>query len=165
MPERQAIALTEAIELLRTLTGKELRERGFSVRNTFDEVDDPVLIGPDGLPVESWKEGYPYEQKLKRKAYNQQKRLLQVELLKAQDWIYNTGQKVVVLFEGRDAAGKGGTIKRFLEHLNPRYVDNVALSKPSDKEKGQWYFQRYVRHLPTNGRLVLFDRSWYNRAV
>jgi polyphosphate kinase 2 len=117
------------------------------------------------MPVDSWREGYPYGKKLGHDAYNREKRLLQVELLKLQDWIWSTGQRVVVLFEGRDAAGKGGTIKRFLEHLNPRYVDNVALSKPTDWEKGQWYFQRYVQFLPSTGRLVLFDRSWYNRAV
>ena len=165
MKKKQAIELKEVIKLLRTLDDEELIARGFSVRDTLDEVDDPVLIGPDGLPVDSWREGYPYEEKLSHEAYTQEKRLLQIELLKAQDWIYSTRQRVVVLFEGRDAAGKGGTIKRFLEHLNPRYVDNVALTTPSDEEKGQWYFQRYVRHLPTRGRLVLFDRSWYNRAV
>jgi polyphosphate kinase 2 len=159
------IELKEVIKLLRTLDDAQLIARGFSVKNTLDEVDDPVLIGPDGLPVDSWREGYPYEEKLDADVYTRQKRLLQVELLKAQDWIYSTGQRVVVLFEGRDAAGKGGTIKRFLEHLNPRYVDTVALSKPTEEEMGQWYFQRYVRYLPTTGRLVLFDRSWYNRAV
>ncbi|NRB70869.1 MAG: polyphosphate kinase 2 [Xanthomonadales bacterium] len=160
-----SIELTEAINLLRSMSGQELRDYGFRVKNTFDEVDDPVLIGPDGLPVESWREGYPYSDKLKRKAYNQEKRLLQVELLKAQEWICSSGQRVVVLFEGRDAAGKGGTIKRFMEHLDPRHVDNVALSKPTETERGQWFFQRYIQHLPTRGRLVLFDRSWYNRAV
>ena len=89
---------------------------------------------------------------------------MQAELLKLQIWTQETGQKFVLLFEGRDAAGKGGTIKRFMEHLNPRYARTVALTKPSDAEKGQWYFQRYIQHLPTAGEIVLFDRSWYNRA-
>jgi polyphosphate kinase 2 len=89
---------------------------------------------------------------------------LQAELLKAQSWIKATGQKVVVIFEGRDAAGKGGTIKRFMEHLNPRGARVVALEKPSEREQTQWYFQRYVEHLPAGGEIVFFDRSWYNRA-
>lgn len=159
------IELKHVIKLLRTLDERELIDHGFTVRDTFDEIDDPVLIGPDGLPVESWKEGYPYKRKLGHKSYEREKRLLQVELLKAQEWIESTGQRVVVLFEGRDAAGKGGTIKRFMEHLDPRSVDNIALAKPTRSEAGQWFFQRYVRHLPTRGRMVLFDRSWYNRAV
>jgi polyphosphate kinase 2 len=165
MKTPEQVELKKVIKLLRTLDDAELVAHGFSVENSLDEVDDPVLIGPNGLPVESWREGYPYDEKLGHMAYTQEKRLLQIELLKAQDWIFSTGQRVVVLFEGRDAAGKGGTIKRFLEHLNPRYVDNVALSKPSEAEMGQWYFQRYIQYLPTQGRLVLFDRSWYNRAV
>ncbi|TRD23628.1 polyphosphate kinase 2 [Palleronia caenipelagi] len=101
---------------------------------------------------------------MKRKEYEDQKAELQVELLKAQLWIQETGQKYVLLFEGRDAAGKGGTIKRFMEHLNPRASRVVALNKPSEEEKGQWFFQRYIKHLPTAGELVLYDRSWYNRA-
>ena len=92
------------------------------------------------------------------------KRLQQIELLKLQAWIKDTGQRLVVLFEGRDAAGKGGTIKRFMEHLNPRGATVVALTAPSERERGQWYFQRYVQHLPSAGEIVLFDRSWYNRA-
>ncbi|MGR3375657.1 polyphosphate kinase 2 [Salipiger abyssi] len=107
---------------------------------------------------------YPYETKLSRRSYERQKAQLQAELLKAQLWIQETGQKFVLLFEGRDAAGKGGTIKRFTEHLNPRHARVVALNKPSDVEKGQWYFQRYIEHLPTAGEIVLYDRSWYNRA-
>ncbi|WP_042323585.1 polyphosphate kinase 2 [Paraburkholderia ginsengisoli] len=105
--------------------------------------------------------GYPYRNLMSRRAYEKQKYRLQVELLKLQAWVRETGQRVVILFEGRDAAGKGGTIKRFMEHLNPRVV---ALEKPSESERGQWYFQRYVQHLPTAGEIVLFDRSWYNRA-
>nr|WP_199188460.1 polyphosphate kinase 2 [Haliangium sp. UPWRP_2] len=99
-----------------------------------------------------------------RKNYEAQKYRLQVELLKLQAWVKETGQRVVILFEGRDAAGKGGTIKRFMEHLNPRGARVVALEKPTDQERGQWYFQRYIEHLPTRGEIVLFDRSWYNRA-
>ncbi len=107
---------------------------------------------------------YPYKDKMPRRQYNREKALLQVELLKVQRWVRSSGAKVVVIFEGRDAAGKGGTIKRFMEHLNPRGARVVALDKPSDVERGQWYFQRYVNHLPTAGEMVLFDRSWYNRA-
>jgi polyphosphate kinase 2 len=100
-----------------------------------------------------------------RAEYDEQKYLLQVELLKLQNHIFESDEKHVIIFEGRDAAGKGGTIKRFMEHLNPRYARVVALIKPSDREQRQWYFQRYVEQLPTGGELVLFDRSWYNRAV
>jgi polyphosphate kinase 2 len=107
---------------------------------------------------------YPYKTIMRARDYEQQKMALQVELLKAQDWIRGTGQKVIILFEGRDAAGKGGTILRFMEHLNPRGARVVALEKPSEKERSQWYFQRYVQHLPSAGEMVMFDRSWYNRA-
>jgi polyphosphate kinase 2 len=112
-----------------------------------------------------WREGkYPYKNLLSRRSYEQQKYRLQVELLKLQAWVKETGARVVILFEGRDAAGKGGTIKRMMEHLNPRGARVVALEKPSEVERGQWYFQRYIEHLPTRGEIVLFDRSWYNRA-
>lgn len=115
---------------------------------------------------DNWREGgYPYKNRLSRKNYEAQKYKLQIELLKLQHHIKTTGQKLVIIFEGRDAAGKGGTIKRFMEHLNPRGARVVALEKPTDQERGQWYFQRYVQHLPTAGEIVLFDRSWYNRAV
>jgi len=107
---------------------------------------------------------YPYTTKINRKVYEKRKAELQVELLKVQEWARDTGQRFVLIFEGRDAAGKGGTIKRFMEHLNPRGAHVVALEKPTDKEKTQWYFQRYVKHLPAAGEIVLFDRSWYNRA-
>jgi polyphosphate kinase 2 len=126
--------------------------------------------GSNGADLEEelaadWRNGgYPYKYLLSRKSYEHQKYRLQVELLKLQAWVKDTGQKVIVLFEGRDAAGKGGTIKRFMEHLNPRGARVVALDKPTEDERGQWYFQRYVRHLPTAGEIVLFDRSWYNRA-
>ena len=112
-----------------------------------------------------WREGgYPYRNLLSRRSYERQKYRLQVELLKLQAWVKDTGARVVILFEGRDAAGKGGTIKRFMEHLNPRGARVVALEKPSEVERGQWYFQRYIEHLPTRGEIVLFDRSWYNRS-
>ncbi len=122
-------------------------------RRTSDE------LSPD------WRKGaYPYKYKMLRRDYEEQKFILQTELLKLQMWVKEARQRVVILFEGRDAAGKGGTIKRFMEHLNPRGARVVALEKPSDVERGQWYFQRYVAHLPTAGEIVLFDRSWYNRA-
>lgn len=107
---------------------------------------------------------FPYKTKLTEKAYQEHLLPLQVELLKLQNWVKDTGQKIVVLFEGRDAAGKGGTIKRFMEHLNPRGAKVVALEKPSEREKTQWYFQRYIEKLPAGGEIVFFDRSWYNRA-
>lgn len=120
---------------------------------------------PDDELVENWREGvYPYKNRMSRKNYEKQKYHLQVELLKLQKWVKDSGQRIVILFEGRDAAGKGGTIKRFMEHLNPRGARVVALEKPTEQECGQWYFQRYVQHLPTAGEIVLFDRSWYNRA-
>jgi polyphosphate kinase 2 len=107
---------------------------------------------------------YPYRTRLRRREYEAEKKRLQIELLKVQSWVKDTGQRIVILFEGRDAAGKGGTIKRFTEHLNPRGARVVALEKPNDQERGQWYFQRYIEHLPTVGEIVFFDRSWYNRA-
>jgi polyphosphate kinase len=107
---------------------------------------------------------YPYDDRLTESAYHRQMAPLQVELLKAQNYIKEAGERVVILFEGRDAAGKGGTIKRFMEHLNPRGARVVALEKPSERERSQWYFQRYVEHLPAGGEIVFFDRSWYNRA-
>jgi polyphosphate kinase 2 len=107
---------------------------------------------------------YPYTKKMGRSEYEKEKQKLQIELLKMQGWVKETGQRIVLLCEGRDAAGKGGTIKRFMEHLNPRGARVVALEKPSEEEQGQWYFQRYIKHLPTAGEIVLFDRSWYNRA-
>ena len=121
-------------------------------------------IDPDIELAPTWREGgYPYRHLMARRSYEQQKYRLQVELLKLQAWVKETGQRVVILFEGRDAAGKGGAIKRFMEHLNPRGARVVALEKPSEVERGQWYFQRYIEHLPTRGEIVLFDRSWYNQ--
>ncbi len=138
---------------------KLLREDMLRQRQPVHEMD------PDEVLASDWRKGgYPYKHLLSRKTYEAQKYQLQVELLKLQAWVKETGQRVVILFEGRDAAGKGGTIKRFMEHLNPRGARVVALEKPTEVERGQWYFQRYVQHLPTAGEIVLFDRSWYNRA-
>lgn len=147
MPEDESIALLKGL----------LKERRM-------EIGGPVP-NPDDELIKDWRDGgYPYKNLMQRKNYERQKYRLQVELLKLQAWVKETGQKVVILFEGRDAAGKGGAIKRFMEHLNPRGARVVALEKPTETERGQWYFQRYVQHLPTNGEIVLFDRSWYNRA-
>ncbi len=128
-------------------------------------LDNLARRAADRALAENWRQGgYPYKNLLSRKNYERQKYRLQVELLKLQAWVKDAEQRVIVLFEGRDAAGKGGTIKRFMEHLNPRGARVVALEKPTAEERGQWYFQRYVEHLPTAGEIVLFDRSWYNRA-
>ena len=160
------VELEQLIDALQAdLSADEFVERGLSVQGTFDEIDDPVLIGPDGTPIMTWKEGYPYDERMSRHDYEEEKRLLQIELLKLQAWLQNTGHKVCLVFEGRDAAGKGGTIKRFMEHLNPRLARVVALGIPTQREQGQWYFQRWIGHLPTAGEIVLFDRSWYTRAV
>ena len=138
-------------------------------------IQDAQLAAAEPVPVEEMSKRaeviagfesgeYPYAKALGRRAYEREKALLQAELLKVQHWVKETGQKYVMLFEGRDAAGKGGTIKRFMEHLNPRDARVVALNKPTDEERGQWFFQRYIKHLPTAGEIVLYDRSWYNRA-
>ncbi|QGX97824.1 polyphosphate kinase 2 [Roseovarius faecimaris] len=132
---------------------------------------DPITdVGLPEMPetpsvIEAFETGeYPYQVKMGRREYEEQKAQLQAELLKVQLWAQETGEKFVLLFEGRDAAGKGGTIKRFTEHMNPRTARVVALNKPTDEERGQWFFQRYINHLPTSGEMVLYDRSWYNRA-
>lgn len=156
--------LSDIITSLQELTDEEWEEHGLSVDGTWDEVDDPVLIGPDGTPINTWREGYPYTERMSRHDYEVQKRLLQIELLKMQAWVKANGKRIVMAFEGRDAAGKGGTIKRFMEHMNPRGATVVALEKPDHRERTQWYFQRYIEHLPAAGEIVLFDRSWYNRA-
>jgi len=124
----------------------------------------PAQNGSEGARTDPYHQTNVYEDRLKRKEYESGKAELQVELVKAQNWVQDTQKKVVLIFEGRDAAGKGGTIKRFMEHLNPRIARVVALPKPNEKERGQWFFQRYIEQLPTAGELVLFDRSWYNRA-
>ncbi len=134
------------------------------MQNDADGLTSHVITRDMELSDDWRNGGYPYKNLLSRKSYEKQKYHLQVELLKLQAWVKSAKQKVVILFEGRDAAGKGGAIKRFMEHLNPRGARVVALEKPSDVEQGQWYFQRYVQHLPTAGEIVLLDRSWYNRA-
>ncbi|KUM02177.1 polyphosphate kinase [Chromobacterium sp. F49] len=127
-----------------------------------------VALAPHGSDEDSGSAelpaSYPYSSRMRRAEYERLKQELQIELLKVQSWVKESGQKIVILFEGRDAAGKGGTIKRYMEHLNPRGARVVALEKPSDQERGQWYFQRYIAHLPSAGEIVFFDRSWYNRA-
>jgi len=161
-----ASALAKTLEAI--LAGASPEDAAL-LRNVLLKEPEPVApklpVSPDDELADDWRDGgYPYRNLMSRKNYEKQKYRLQVELLKLQAWVKETGQKVVILFEGRDAAGKGGTIKRVMEHLNPRGARVVALEKPSEIERGQWYFQRYVQHLPTNGEIVLFDRSWYNRA-
>lgn len=125
------------------------------VREAIARADKDDILNPE----------YPYSEEMKKKTYEKDLEKLQIELVKLQAWAKETGARVVCVFEGRDAAGKGGTIKRFREYLNPRGARVVALSKPSETEQGQWYFQRYIDHLPTAGEIVFFDRSWYNRGV
>jgi polyphosphate kinase 2 len=143
----------------------EVEWMGSALAREDQPVYGTIPIDPDDVLADDWRQApYPYKNLMRRKSYERQKYQLQVELLKLQSWVRDTGQRVVILFEGRDAAGKGGTIKRFMEHLNPRGSRVVALEKPTETEQGQWYFQRYVQHLPTRGEIVLFDRSWYNRS-
>ena len=144
------------------LNGLSNGDHGYTVDD--DDDDDPILVDRQGVPVRTWRENYPYDERMSRHDYEIYKRLLQIELLKLQKWSQKNGARHVILFEGRDAAGKGGTIKRFMEHLNPRGARVVALEKPTDREHTQWYFQRYVNHLPAAGEMVFFDRSWYNRG-
>ncbi len=149
----EGTSLDDAEILRNALLRQPLIERD----NSLSRIDEKLAM--------KWQEGgYPYENLMTRRNYEEEKYKLQVEFLKLQSWIKKTGKKLVILFEGRDAAGKGGSIKRFMEHLNPRGARVVALDKPTETERGQWYFQRYVEHLPTSGEIVLFDRSWYNRA-
>ena len=160
-PEERAHGLRAIIEGASPDDRKALR-KALSANGQDAHEDTP---NPDEELAPDWRDGgYPYKNLLRRSTYEKQKFKLQVELLKLQSWVKETGARVVIIFEGRDAAGKGGTIKRFMEHLNPRGARTVALEKPSDVERGQWYFQRYVQHLPSFGEIVLFDRSWYNRA-
>lgn len=139
------------------------------VKNNEDGKDKPSAIVFD-LKAKNrripWNadEAYPYKKKIDVVEYERHKHELQIELLKMQGWVKDTNQRIVVLFEGRDAAGKGGTIKRYMEHLNPRGAHVMALEKPNARERNQWYFQRYIQHLPSKGEIVFFDRSWYNRA-
>lgn len=152
--------------LVRSSAGKEKSARG--KEPAVSAIPSRLYRGNGHCPEqirELFQSGrYPYKTKIKRAVYDQHKKALQVELLKVQNWVKQSGQRIVLFFEGRDAAGKGGTIKRFMEHLNPRAARVVALEKPTEQELGQWYFQRYVEQLPTSGEMVFFDRSWYNRA-
>lgn len=162
------VKTTNKAAALKTLLAGSSPEDASEIRKMLEEnrtlLGDPS-VKPDEELAANWRlGGYPYRNLLSRKRYEAQKYQLQVELLKLQMWAKETGQRVVILFEGRDAAGKGGAIKRFMEHLNPRGARVVALEKPSETERGQWYFQRYVQHLPTAGEIVMLDRSWYNRA-
>ncbi len=139
----------------------------FSLSNStlLEKIPQAVVRAVDGAnPREVISKNYPYRSKLSRRDYEREKRRLQIELVKMQNWMLAAGKKLVIVFEGRDAAGKGGTIKRFMEHLNPRHARVVALTKPTEIERGQWYFQRYISQLPTEGHIAFFDRSWYNRA-
>jgi len=151
--------------LLEGVSPDEFRALRDTLFDRHPRAPEPGRPDPDAELSTGWREGgYPYQYLMSRRHYERQKYRLQVELLKLQAWVKDTGARVVVLFEGRDAAGKGGAIKRFMEHLNPRGARVVALEKPSEAERGQWYFQRYIAHLPTRGEIVMFDRSWYNRA-
>jgi polyphosphate kinase 2 len=147
-----------------TKTGNKGRNGKAGAKGVADfDLDNPEL--PQEIEEKALGSGgFPYDEKLKRKAYEEQLLVLQLELLKFQSHVENASLKVVALFEGRDTSGKGGCISRFLERMNPRHARSVALSKPTEAERGQWYFQRYVAQLPTAGNIVLFDRSWYNRA-
>ena len=159
-PGERAQLLRALLEGASSDDQKVLRKALLGRGQKFEEESNP-----DEELAGDWREGgYPYKNLLRRSTYEKEKFRLQVELLKLQAWAKETGQRIVILFEGRDAAGKGGTIKRFMEHLNPRGARVVALEKPSPSEQGQWYFQRYVQHLPSHGEIVMFDRSWYNRA-
>lgn len=144
-------------------------DANFSMPKVLADREDQVLSEPNVVETFGKRKiftdaNYPYEDKMNGSEYEALKQELQVEILKMQGWVKETGQRIVILFEGRDAAGKGGTIKRMMEHMNPRGARVVALEKPSEEEQGQWYFQRYIKHLPSHGEIVLFDRSWYNRA-
>jgi polyphosphate kinase 2 len=130
----------------------------------YDLDGEPDLVNMDGNRLETWREDFPYPERMSRPEYDRVKRQLQIEMLKLQAWVKKAGERMVIIFEGRDAAGKGGTIKRFTQHLNPRGTKIVALDKPSPRESTQWYFQRYLAYLPAAGEVVLLDRSWYSRA-
>jgi polyphosphate kinase 2 len=147
--------------------GQELDSSAIGLRAAGDEADAHDASQLIALLAEAPRfahGAYPYDKKLGVAEYEEAKHLLQIELLKVQSWVKETGQRIVALFEGRDAAGKGGTIKRFMEHLNPRGAHVWALEKPTEREKGEWFFQRYIACLPTRGEIAFFDRSWYNRA-
>ncbi|HEY2505291.1 MAG TPA: polyphosphate kinase 2 [Streptosporangiaceae bacterium] len=155
MPGKRVVAGAQLLDGLAA-------QQGLRIRRESD--GHPLLVAADGSAVQTWREDYPYDRRLSGKRYGHAKRGLQIELLKLQRWVKSTGSRLVIVFEGRDAAGKGGTIRRFTENLNPRGARVVALEKPTAREQTEWYLQRYVAHLPAAGEMVLFDRSWYNRA-
>jgi polyphosphate kinase len=134
------------------------------LRIRYSRTGRATLVAPDGTAVKTWREDYPYAKRLRRRQYEAAKRSLQIELLKLQRSVKEMENRLVIVFEGRDAAGKGGTIKRFTENLNPRGAHVVALDRPTERERTEWYLQRYITHLPSAGEIVMFDRSWYNRA-
>jgi polyphosphate kinase len=150
----QDVAVGELLDGLAAQLGMRIRQAN----------GKSVLVDKSGDPVQTWREDYPYTHRLGRGQYEKEKRKLQIELLKMQRSVKASGRRLVIVFEGRDAAGKGGTIKRFTENLNPRGARIVALEKPTDRERTEWYLQRYIAHLPAAGEIVMFDRSWYNRA-
>lgn len=160
---RTSSATTKKTEV--KMTKKEAEAKLVDLMNADKVMNSSTFTsGKELLKITHANGEYPYPTKIKTKDYEEEKRLLQIELLKAQKWIIENDKKVVTIYEGRDAAGKGGTIKRFTEHLNPRVARVIALEKPTEREIGEWYFQRYVKHLPTKGEMILFDRSWYNRG-
>jgi polyphosphate kinase 2 len=156
---------TSAGQIQPATSAVEQHEQDHAMGGTYhSDTISQLRQDPEAI-TQLFKEGkYPYTDRVPGNKYEEEKAQLQVELLKVQNWVKMTGQKIVIIFEGRDAAGKGGTIKRFMEHLNPRAAKVVALEKPTEHERGQWYFQRYVVHLPTQGEILFLDRSWYNRA-
>ena len=181
--DKQTAPQGATVDSLAPATGDDETPQVYETRVSQKQHDDaaaeilsishaPVALKVAEAPHGTWEDSgkaplpsdYPYAERLSRREYEDTKQELQIELLKVQSWVKQTGQKIVVLFEGRDAAGKGGTIKRFMEHLHPRGARVVAVAKPSDVERKQWYFQRYITNLPTAGEIVFFDRSWYNRA-
>jgi polyphosphate kinase len=149
---------SEADEVLERLADR------LGLRICYKQGGKAVLVGADGAAVQTWREDYPYDKRMRRRRYEQVKRSLQIELLKLQHSVKQKGNRLVIVFEGRDAAGKGGTIKRFTENLNPRGAHVVALDKPTERERTEWYLQRYISHLPAAGEIAMFDRSWYNRV-
>ncbi len=151
---------------------KEKKHNKEKLKKLLDRMSNPkkvlkspkVISGKKLLALSHEMGTYPYPEKMGLEEYEAEKHLLQIEMLKVQAWVKETGQRILGIFEGRDAAGKGGAIKRFNEHLNPRAAHVIALEKPNDRELGQWYYQRYIKHLPTKGEMVFLDRSWYNRT-
>ena len=166
-PPGDTVALAKSLEAI--MTGAS-PDDAVALRKALLGKDEApawkLPTSPDDELASGWRDNnsYPYRNLMSRKAYEKQKYRLQVELVKLQNWVKESGQRMVIIFEGRDAAGKGGSIKRFTENLNPRGGRVVALEKPTTEERGQWYFQRYVRHLPTAGEIIFMDRSWYNRG-